>query len=1221
MYALFIDPAPCTNGRDDGHHTNGTGFMVSKNLVSSVIRFDAISDRLCVLRIKTQFYNISIVNAYAPTELTDEDTKDEFYDHLESVYDQLPSFDAKILLGDFNAKVGREDVFKPTIGMFSKHSQSNDNGVRLISFATSKAMVIKSTMYRNKDIYKGTWKSPDGRTINQIDHALIDDRHKSTIQHVRTYRGADCDSDHYLLGIKLKTKIKVTPPVKHLMDNLEQINVENIQHKELRHQFQIEISNRFSDLQVENNVDDSWKIISSSVKDIALKVFGRKKRKKRKKWWSEDCEKVVEERRKYKLLSEQDLRWEENYREIKTRARRVIRGAKRDYLNNMVQDMETLIRANASRKFYQEVRTFKKGYQPRTQVMEDNNGNLTTSSEEIKTLWRNYFQTLLNCPPLESPLSRTIPDNLEEMEPLTFTEVREAIMRLKNNKAPGIDGIPAEVWKNGGGAIQTKIYELLLKIWEVEQQPGQWNVGVICPIHKKGCKRKCNNYRGIALLPTAYKVLSYVLLKRLEPYAEKILSDYQCGFRPNRSTIDQIFLLKQIMEKKWEFSQSLHSLFVDFTKAYDSIDREALYNILRNFNIPKKLVNLVEMATKESRMRVRVQNELTDEFTVVTGLKQGDALSPMLFNLVLEHVLRKVLALDAGAKLNGKHTVIGYADDLALLGESSSEVQESAKVLETEALKVGLRISHEKTEYLHMKRYKNTRVARNDLYVGDTTYKGVSKFKYLGCTITDTNTREEEIDIRVQNTLRCSAALHKVLVSGLLSRSTKIRIYKTVIRPILMYGCEAWTLTQKEENKLLVAERKVLRKILGPVQRPDGSWRIRKNAEIEELVANPNIIGEIKAHRLRWLGHVERMREDRSVKRAYLGRPTGRRPVGRPRYRWKDVVEADLRELQAEPKSDTTNTPIHTVSSEKPGLKTRSSSRKALEATSTLNTQDISLSQMNINLTSLITEIRFLREEVSDVKSLVNTISSELTAVTTRVDTLESRMTRNEEKTLSLEANQSNTNIDELKTTLNSLQELVHAQAQAALRNEVELIGINENVNENLTHIVQLTGAKVGVKLTHDDIDWVKRPGNRPDNNKKSHDGNLPRPVIVRFTRSAKRDEFLKSAKTRKDLISSDIEVQGPKRRLFINEHLTKFNRQLFRAARVCAKEANFKYCWIKHGNIYVRQLEGRAAITIRNLSDLEHYFNTPGASHPQGKPAFATLSPRRDDNHDSRPA
>lgn len=102
-----------------------------------------------------------------------------------------------------NAKVGREPQFMPTIGKHSKHSETNDNGLRLISFAASKSLVVRSTMFPHKDIHKGTWKSPDGHTINQIDHVLIDSRHQSAIEDVRSLRGADCDSDHYLVGVKI----------------------------------------------------------------------------------------------------------------------------------------------------------------------------------------------------------------------------------------------------------------------------------------------------------------------------------------------------------------------------------------------------------------------------------------------------------------------------------------------------------------------------------------------------------------------------------------------------------------------------------------------------------------------------------------------------------------------------------------------------------------------------------------------------------------------------------------------------------------------------------------------------------------------------------------------------------------------------------------------------------------------------------------------------------
>jgi endonuclease/exonuclease/phosphatase family metal-dependent hydrolase len=119
----------------------------------------------------------------------------------------------KILLGDFNAKVGkeegREDIFKPVIGNESLHEASNDNGVRVVNFATSKNLIVKRT-FPHQDIHKLTWTSPDGVTHNQIDHVLIDKRRHSNILDVRSIRGADCDTDHYLVVAKLREIISVS---------------------------------------------------------------------------------------------------------------------------------------------------------------------------------------------------------------------------------------------------------------------------------------------------------------------------------------------------------------------------------------------------------------------------------------------------------------------------------------------------------------------------------------------------------------------------------------------------------------------------------------------------------------------------------------------------------------------------------------------------------------------------------------------------------------------------------------------------------------------------------------------------------------------------------------------------------------------------------------------------------------------------------------------------
>jgi hypothetical protein len=157
---------------------------------------------------------------------------------------------------------------------------------------------------------------------------------------------------------------------------------------------------------------------------------------------------------------------------------------------------------------------------------------------------------------------------------------------LKSYKSPDTGQILAELIKTGGETLYSEIHRLICYIWSKEELPQQWKESVTVPIHKKGDNTDCNNYRGISLLSSAYKVLSSILLARLTPYVNEIIGDHQCGFRRNRSTVDQIFYILQILEKKWEYNGMVHQLFIDFKKAYDSIKREVLYSILLEFGIP-----------------------------------------------------------------------------------------------------------------------------------------------------------------------------------------------------------------------------------------------------------------------------------------------------------------------------------------------------------------------------------------------------------------------------------------------------------------------------------------------------------------------------------------------------------------------------------------------------------------------------------------------------------
>jgi endonuclease/exonuclease/phosphatase family metal-dependent hydrolase len=159
----------------------------------NVLDFKTIDERICVLSIKTKFQNIIFINVHAPTEEKEQLEKEAFYQTVEEVYDSCPSNHLKILLGDWNAKVGREEIYQGLTGRHSMHLNTNNNGQRLVDFAAAKNMVVSSTCFPHKEIHKKTWRSPGGKTNNQIDHILIDKRNASSMLDVKSYRAASSD--------------------------------------------------------------------------------------------------------------------------------------------------------------------------------------------------------------------------------------------------------------------------------------------------------------------------------------------------------------------------------------------------------------------------------------------------------------------------------------------------------------------------------------------------------------------------------------------------------------------------------------------------------------------------------------------------------------------------------------------------------------------------------------------------------------------------------------------------------------------------------------------------------------------------------------------------------------------------------------------------------------------------------------------------------------------
>ena len=268
--------------------------------------------------------------------------------------------------------------------------------------------------------------------------------------------------------------------------------------------------------------------------------------------------------------------------------KRSVRRDQRNYIDNLPYQAEKAANKGNLKELFAITRILSKRQIQRNQPIRNKDGTLLTNTEEQLKHWQEHSSKILN-PSLDKQA-----DEEEEYEKNlriktkvpTVVEIKKALKELQNGKAAGVNNISPEVMKVDLNITANMLYALFDKIWNEGEMPNDWRCGLLIKISKKGDRAKCNNWRGITLLSVQSKVFTRVLLNRIKEHVNQRLRKEQAGFRPNRSCIDQINTLWIIIKQCIEWTSCLYTVFVNFKKAFDSINRKAMWKEVKRYGMP-----------------------------------------------------------------------------------------------------------------------------------------------------------------------------------------------------------------------------------------------------------------------------------------------------------------------------------------------------------------------------------------------------------------------------------------------------------------------------------------------------------------------------------------------------------------------------------------------------------------------------------------------------------
>jgi hypothetical protein len=835
---------------------------------------------------------------------------------VDAVYAQMDDIlaDAKnrkrkcVLCGDLNAQVGHPTSMDDhnILGAFSL-TPRNNRGEMLLQWCTLHGLVISNTFF---DTVEGNlWTYQNGNFRSQLDFILVDTWLFPRVADCRVFDNLDIGSDHRCIIATIRCDIEEAPR-KRASHNHKKWHPDKALYSQCLERWLPEFAEvngaEAKLLHIEKT------LVAASVEaHTTASTFTNKKKSEHRK----ELDDLISQRRNLRLTV--DASHAELGLQRKSVCKRIQNLLKRERQQKQTQRIRDVLSEFRDLKSIPRIKGTTKAH--KFAEMQSSEGTLVTEKTQIVEVFAAFYETLFRsraeksahgCDP-GSPWTMSC-----QVEAFSMDDLRHALKTMKCGKARDQAGLVAEMLKDGTAGLLEMVLEVFNDILLLRETcPQSWKETKITVIFKKGDTKMPGNYRPIAILPILYKVFSKMLCNRLSETLVAAQDVDQAAYRKGFSTDDHLLTVSLLIERSHEFNSPLWLGLVDFEKAFDSIEFDALWHVLEKQGVSQHYIALLKGLYAGQTAFVRTNTD-SRKFEIGRGVKQGDPISALFFIAVMQDLcsILKIKWSLANKRRCGQWfgvrtggggpeetlTNLRFADDVLLIAQSCVDMQKMLNDFATQASKYGLRLNFDKTRILT---WDHLAAGRTHILAGGShvrILKENESEKYLGRKLSLGYHHAVELRNRIS---AAWAAFHKhkaELCSKFYPVRDRARLFDAVVTSALLYGCAAWALTKSQCTEIDTLRRKMLRYVFRIHRRRSSpneeSWAdylhrsARRVDEMSAMLSMETWSTTYRRRKWRFAGTVARQSDGRWSQHMLYWRPCGGRDRGRPRTRWADEI-------------------------------------------------------------------------------------------------------------------------------------------------------------------------------------------------------------------------------------------------------------------------------------------------------------------------------------------